>query len=248
MTDGFHEVRFPLRLSLGASGGPGWRTDIVALSNGGETRNARWADARRRYDVGTGLRGLDDLYQLTAFFEARRGQLYGFRFRDPVDHASAPSGQAVTAIDQQIGVGDGVKVLFELGKTYADAGGATARRIEKPAEGSVVLAVDGLALDPGDYAIDHTTGLVTIAPGSVPAPVRSSPPATNSTFRCALTPTASRSASPRSRPARCRACRWWRSGHERHSRSPCQPSRADIDHYLPCLAADTDRWVGSGLH
>lgn len=170
MTNGFHEVRFPLRLSLGASGGPGRRTDIVALSNGGETRNARWADARRRYDAGTGLRGLDDLYQLTAFFEARRGQLYGFRFRDPVDHASAPPGQAVTAIDQQIGTGDGVKVLFELSKTYADAGGATTRRIEKPAEGRVLLAVDGLALDAGDYAVDHVTGVVTIAPGSVPAP------------------------------------------------------------------------------
>ena len=168
MSNGFHEVRFPLRLSLGASGGPGRRTDIVALSNGGETRNARWADARRRYDAGTGLRGLDDLYQLTAFFEARRGQLYGFRFRDPVDHASAPPGQAIPAIDQQIGTGDGVSVLFELTKTYADAGGATTRRIEKPSEGSVVVAVDGLALDQVDYAVDHTTGLVTIAPGSVP--------------------------------------------------------------------------------
>jgi hypothetical protein len=36
MSNGFHEVRLPLRLSLGASGGPGRRTDIVALSNGGE--------------------------------------------------------------------------------------------------------------------------------------------------------------------------------------------------------------------
>jgi len=170
MSNGFHEVRFPLRLSLGASGGPGRRTDIVALSNGGETRNARWADARRRYDAGTGLRGLDDLYQLTAFFEARRGQLYGFRFRDPVDHASAPPGQAVTAIDQKIGTGDGVRTEFELSKTYADAGGATTRRIEKPAEASVLLAVDGLALDPGDYAVEYATGVVTIALGATPAP------------------------------------------------------------------------------
>lgn len=170
MSNGFHEVQFPLRLSLGASGGPGRRTDIVALSNGGETRNARWADARRRYDAGTGLRGLEDLYQLTAFFEARRGQLYGFRFRDPVDHASAPPGQAVSVIDQQIGTGDGVRTGFQLTKTYEDAGGASTRRIEKPVEGSVVLAVDGLALGQNDYAVDHTTGLVTIVPGSVPAP------------------------------------------------------------------------------
>lgn len=170
MTNGFHEVQFPLRLSLGASGGPGRRTDIVALSNGGETRNARWADARRRYDAGTGLRGLEDLYQLTAFFEARRGQLYGFRFRDPVDHASVPPGQAVTAIDQQIGTGDGIQTLFELTKTYADNGGATVRRIEKPVEGSVLLAVDGVALDPGNYTVDPAAGLVTISPGLAPVP------------------------------------------------------------------------------
>lgn len=170
MTNGFHEVRLPLRLSLGASGGPGRRTEIVALSNGGETRNARWADARRRYDVGTGLRGLDDLYQLTAFFEARRGQLYGFRFRDPVDHGSGGPGQAVTATDQQIGVGDGVTMQFDLIKIYSDAGGATTRRIQKPVDGSVVLAIEGVPLDPGAYAVDPATGEVTLAPGSVPAP------------------------------------------------------------------------------
>lgn len=170
MSNGFHEVRFPLRLSLGASGGPGRRTDIVALSNGGETRNARWADARRRYDAGTGLRGLDDLYQLTAFFEARRGQLYGFRFRDPVDHASAPPGQAITPNDQQIGTGDGANTLFQLSKTYADAGGSTTRSIDKPSEGSVVIAVDGLALEPGDFVVDHATGSVTFSPAATPAP------------------------------------------------------------------------------
>lgn len=170
MTNGFHEIRFPLRLSLGASGGPGRRTDIVALSNGGETRNARWADARRRYDAGTGLRGLEDLYELTAFFEARRSQLYGFRFRDPVDHASAPPGQAIAATDQPIGTGDGARTVFALAKTYADSGGATVRRIEKPADGSVVVAIDGVALDPGDYEVDSATGLVTIAPGLVPEP------------------------------------------------------------------------------
>lgn len=170
MTSGFHEVRFPLRLSLGASGGPGRRTDIVALSNGGETRNARWADARRRYDAGTGLRGLDDLYQLTAFFEARRGQLYGFRFRDPVDHASAPPGQAITAIDQQIGTGDGVNMLFQLSKTYSDAGGATTRRIDKPTESTVVVAVDGFSLEAGDFEVDYATGMVAIEPAAMPAP------------------------------------------------------------------------------
>ncbi|PWW02219.1 uncharacterized protein (TIGR02217 family) [Hoeflea marina] len=165
---GFHEVRLPLRLALGASGGPARRTDIVALSNGGEHRNARWADARRRYDVGTGLRAVEDLYALIAFFEARRGQLFGFRFRDPIDHASAGYGQAIAAGDQAIGTGDGARTVFELLKAYGDPGGSTVRRIAKPVAGSVRVAVGGLALPDGAYAVDAASGLVTLA--EAPAP------------------------------------------------------------------------------
>ena len=161
--EAFHEVRFPLRLSLGASGGPGRETDIVLLSNGREHRNARHADARRRYDAGTGLRILGDVYDLTAFFEARRGELCGFRFRDPVDHKSCPPEQAVTAFDQLIGIGDGATTAFQLIKTYADAGGATVRRVQKPVEGSVVIALGGVQASAAAFSVDTVTGLVTFA-------------------------------------------------------------------------------------
>lgn len=168
MTQGFHEVGLPLRLALGATGGPSRRTDIVALSNGGEARNARWADARRRYDVGTGLRAIEDLYVLTAFFEARRGQLYGFRFKDPLDHQSAMVGVAISATDQLIGVGDGLNAVFQLQKTYGDVGNAVARQIEKPVEGSLLLALDEMPLEPSDFILDATTGQVTIDPAPGP--------------------------------------------------------------------------------
>ena len=92
MTTAFHDIRFPLRLSLATSGGPVRRTDIVNLSNGRESRNNRWRDARRSYDAGSGIRSVADLYEVLEFFEARSGQLFGFRFRDPVDCASAPPG------------------------------------------------------------------------------------------------------------------------------------------------------------
>ena len=59
---GFHEIRFPLRLALGTSGGPVRRTDIVNLSNGRENRNARWRGSRRSYDAGSGIRSLADLW------------------------------------------------------------------------------------------------------------------------------------------------------------------------------------------
>lgn len=170
MTQGFHEVGLPLRLALGATGGPSRRTDIVALSNGGEARNARWADARRLYDVGTGLRSIEDLYVLTAFFEARRGQLYGFRFRDPLDHTSSHAGMAISATDQLLGTGDGVSMIFQLQKTYGDAGNMVTRKIEKPVAGSLLLALDGVPLAPGAFTLDEISGQVVIDPGSVPGP------------------------------------------------------------------------------
>jgi uncharacterized protein (TIGR02217 family) len=78
----FHEVRFPASLSFGSSGGPERRTDIVTLTSGHEERNSPWAGSRRRYDAGLGVRSLDELSEVIAFFEARQGELYGFRWKD----------------------------------------------------------------------------------------------------------------------------------------------------------------------
>ena len=78
----FHEVRFPTTLSFGAIGGPLRRTDVVTLANGFEERNTPWAHSRRSYDAGAGMRSIDDLQQVIGFFEARMGQMHGFRWKD----------------------------------------------------------------------------------------------------------------------------------------------------------------------
>jgi uncharacterized protein (TIGR02217 family) len=169
MPTAFHEIRFPLRLALGTSGGPVRRTDIVNLSNGREVRNQRWRDARRNYDAGSSVRTLADLYAVLAFFEARAGQLYGFRFRDPLDNASGPPNTTVSANDQLLGTGTGSKAQFQLIKTYGDAGGQTVREIVKPVVGTVKISVNGQVYATTDYTVDHTTGMVTIIPGRIPA-------------------------------------------------------------------------------
>lgn len=169
MSSGFHEVRFPLRLSLATSGGPVRRTDIVNLSNGRESRNSRWRDSRRSYDAGSGIRSLADLYDVLAFFEARGGELYGFRFRDPVDFSSARPGSGLTALDQVIGTGDGATASFQLAKIYSDAGGRSQRAIAKPVDGSVVVSIDGVVQAAANYACDPGTGLVTFRPSAIPA-------------------------------------------------------------------------------
>ena len=83
LSPAFHEVRFPVDISLGSSGGPERSTEIVTLGSGHEQRNQRWSLSRRKFDAGYGVKGLDALHDVIAFFEARRGPLFGFRFRDP---------------------------------------------------------------------------------------------------------------------------------------------------------------------
>lgn len=158
----FHEVRFPANLSFGSLGGPERRTEIVTLQNGHEERNTPWAHSRRRYDAGMGLRSLTDLEALIAFFEARCGQLHGFRWKDWGDYRSCPANARPGPLDQFIGTGDGVTTVFDLCKTYRSGEQAYVRPIGKPVLGTVAVAV---AEDPKvegvEFAADPAGGRVT---------------------------------------------------------------------------------------
>ncbi|MDG3042866.1 DUF2460 domain-containing protein [Roseicyclus marinus] len=160
----FHEVRFPAKLSFGSVGGPERRTEVVTLSNGFEERNTPWAQSRRRYDAGVSLRSLDDIAALIAFFEARRGQLHGFRWKDWSDFKSCLPSAEPAFRDQRIGTGDGVSRVFRLVKTYASGGQEYAREIVKPVEGSVLVGISGDAQILGvDFELDAASGRVTFA-------------------------------------------------------------------------------------
>ncbi|MFK8252224.1 phage distal tail protein, Rcc01695 family [Ancylobacter terrae] len=165
----FHEALFPLDIALGAAGGPERATEIVTTLTGREERNTRLAHSRRRWDAGYGVRSLADLSAVVAFFEERRGRLHGFRWRDRLDHASAPPGTAVTPLDQPIGEGDGTRAAFALAKTYGGAHAPYVRPIAKPVAGSVRVAVDGGEVAEGiAFDLDAATGLVTFRSGHVP--------------------------------------------------------------------------------
>ncbi|HWJ72121.1 MAG TPA: DUF2460 domain-containing protein [Kaistia sp.] len=168
LIESFHDVRFPTGIAFRSSGGPERKTEIVALGSSREKRNQRWADSRRRYDAGYGVRSLADIHEVIAFFEERRGRLFGFRWRDRTDDASAAPGAAPTPFDQKIGTGDGTTARFQLVKRYGGDFAAYDRVIAKPVAGSVSLAVASVAVGPANVAIDHATGMVTFAAGHVP--------------------------------------------------------------------------------
>ncbi len=159
---GFHEVRFPANLSFGSVGGPERRTEVVALTNGFEERNSPWAHSRRRYDAGVAVRSLDDIALMIDFFEARRGQLYGFRWKDWSDYKSSKPSVAPGFRDQRIGTGDGVTRVFQLSKSYQSGLNSYARPIGKPVEGTVLAGVSVDELVAGvHFSVNHTTGIIT---------------------------------------------------------------------------------------
>jgi uncharacterized protein (TIGR02217 family) len=170
MPAAFHEVLFPLDIALKSAGGPERRTEIVALGSGREERNARWAHSRRRYDAGYGIKTLEALSLVVAFFEERRGRLHGFRWRDRLDHSSAAPGTAVAPTDQVLGAGNGATDTFQLVKSYGGAYAPYQRPIAKPVPASVRVAVAGAEAGEGtEFTVDTTTGIVTFLPGHVPA-------------------------------------------------------------------------------
>jgi uncharacterized protein (TIGR02217 family) len=152
----FHEIRFPTAIAFHSSGGPERKTEIVTLGSGFEERNAVWANSRRRYDVGYGVKTLDDLHAVIAFFEARLARLYGFRFKDFADFKSCAPQAAIAPTDQVVGTGDGAAKTFQLAKTYISGSASWKRVVKKPVAGTVRAAIGGV--ETVAFTIDTTTG------------------------------------------------------------------------------------------
>lgn len=169
----FHDIRFPASLSFGSVGGPERRSEIVTLASGFEERNSPWAHSRRRYDAGLGLRSLDDLHELLAFFEARAGQLHGFRWKDWSDYKSGRHSDLPDFADQVIGRGDGETRDFQLIKAYVSGTVRYERPISKPVLDSVRAGAGGVELFPGaDYSVDHDRGVISfVTPPEIGAEV-----------------------------------------------------------------------------
>lgn len=154
---GFHNIRFPDAVARGATGGPEFSTDIIAVASGFEQRNVNWSAARAKYDISTGIRTREQMAEVIAFFRARKGRAYGFRFRDWNDFEAEAQPLAPTTDP----------LIWQLTKQYASGPSADQRVITKPEAGTVVVRVGG---SPISVDVDYLTGLITfdLAPATQP--------------------------------------------------------------------------------
>ena len=154
--NGFHDVSFPMLLARGAVCTIDHHAEIIQLASGQEIRQSKWSTSRRSWDVGGAVRDLASLQNLVSFFEARSGPLYGFRFRDPLDHSSAAPQQAVRFDDQPLGIGDGVETQFQLTKSIE----GLVRPITKPISETVQIGANNSERLEG-WSVDALTGVVS---------------------------------------------------------------------------------------
>jgi uncharacterized protein (TIGR02217 family) len=153
----FHDVRFPEKIALGATGGPLWSTNVVTTAGGHERRNQNWAASRGRWNVGSGLKTRDDLAALIAFFRARRGRAFAFRFKDWSDFAMPR---------QQIGTTDGSTATVQIVRSYTSGTAAQVRAIQLPVAGTVRCWVGGVERTEGggatQFQVNAVTGVITL--------------------------------------------------------------------------------------
>ena len=157
----FHDVQLPTQIEKGASGGPMFKTTILALANGHERRNIDWEKTRASYDVGYGIQEKEDFDDIIAFFYARQGRAHSFRFKDWTDFELA---------SQQIGTTDTSTATFQIYKDYTSGATTFARTLYKPlASGWTVLVnavsqtvVYDTAPAIGEVSIATLTGILTL--------------------------------------------------------------------------------------
>lgn len=136
MTAVFDDVRLPVDIEVGATGGPEWKTTIVDFSSGSEQRNQDWSEHRCTFDIGYGISNIDDLRAVLAFHYARRGRARPFRFKDWTDF---------NLQDEPIATGNGVLTDFQIIKTYESSGpNPYGRRITRPVASTLVVKVNGV--------------------------------------------------------------------------------------------------------
>jgi len=167
---------FPNDISYNSVGSIRFATDVTVVDSGADQRTSRWDQPLMEYDIAYGVRTMEQLQALIAFFRAVKGRLYAFLYLDHLDFTSsvatayeARSAPPISATDQVIGAGDGSTKTFQLSKTYSTPSGAVSnvRPILCPNVSTVTIAFNGVVQGTG-WSVNSTTGIVTFtaAPAS----------------------------------------------------------------------------------
>ncbi len=155
------DVRLDPELALGAVSTPLFATRIIVTGSGAEQRIGMWAGSRRRYTATLEGKTLAQIQGLLAFWYAREGRLYGFRFKDWNDYSTAGVKYDLVEL---------TATTFQLVKRYTSGAVTIVRTLYAPVAGTVQVWNAGTEITSG-WTLAATTGVVTFStdPGYVPS-------------------------------------------------------------------------------
>ena len=146
----FHEIRIDDDIAYGAVGGPMFDTVVTVLASWATRTNINWVTPLREWDLGYGIISQLRLNILIAFFIARSGRAYGFRFKDHQDWQLIT--QPLKAIIAQ-------PLKAQLVRVYY-SGVTQSREIKKPVSNTIQVRLNGVLQS---VTVDYTTGIITLA-------------------------------------------------------------------------------------
>ncbi len=150
MTD-FDNVRFPPKISLGAVGGPRFKTSLAVMASGAESRVQEWETERGEWTVSHNAKRPERAAEMLAFARVvAAGMANTFRFKDWVDFVCDNGDGFFIDTDDSPPVKQMVKRYTFRG---IDGTAYTYDRIiSKPIDGKVTTDASGL-----DYATGQAT-------------------------------------------------------------------------------------------
>jgi uncharacterized protein (TIGR02217 family) len=101
----------------------------------------------------------DNHEAVLAFFYARRGRAYGFRFKDWTDYEI---GNNATSTPQFIGTGDGATLKFQIYRRYTNGTVTYDRPITRIVAATTRVFVNAIEEMSG-WTVDNDTGIVTFS-------------------------------------------------------------------------------------
>jgi uncharacterized protein (TIGR02217 family) len=146
----FHNVNLPKFIEIFAVGGPVFSSSHASTISGREVINLDREYAKNKYLIKNCKLSELEFEQFNAFFRARKGQNYTFRFRDYAD---------CKVVKQVIAVGDANTKIYHLFKLYDDPISPYLRFINKPVQVSLKLLLNG---EPFEAVVDYDKGLIVL--------------------------------------------------------------------------------------
>lgn len=142
--------RLPTCVAYGFTGGPEWSTLVIDLDNGREQRNGQWLYPKHKYAAQ--YMNFDHVQRQEVYnaFQAMRGRLHCFRFKDHGDFE---------AVNQLQGPNIGTDDPMQLIRTYQFGSESCTRLIQAPVNGTVTMTKDGSPFTA--FTVDDETGLIT---------------------------------------------------------------------------------------